>query len=556
MGLICSVALSNRDTKGGSFFRITIWLSVLAFCMVSCGASSQVPPASLEEAGVNAVLAGEAFGRCHRFVEGWLSVADPVTGLIPRNIKGGSFAVSKQGDFYWNAKDAAADNYPFMVITAYLTDPDLFEGRMKEMLATEIRLTSCLGSCPATYDFRTQKLKNSPVDTGTVIFGSAEYVKDGLLPITELMGPSPWSERMVSILDDLHKLVTVALPGKHLNGAEAIEVNGDLLQALSRAYWFTGEVGYLDWAVEIGDHYLLGEKHPAEYGAIQLRDHGCEFILGLCELYATLSWARPEKREQYKVPLHRLLDRILEVGRNEDGLFYNLVNPSSGAILDKGIADTWGYSLDGYYTVYLLDGTETYRDAIVKVFGNLGKYRNHVWQSSGPSDGYADAIESALNLYNRERSADVAAWLDSEIRVMYAFQRENGIIEGWHGDGNFARTALMYALWKTRGTRIAPWREDVLFGAVEKDNGILLTLTAEKAWEGKLYFDVQRHRDYLHLPFDWPRINQFPEWFTVEKDKTYTVRVNGKKTRYSGAELLEGLAVSLSSGQTWVIEVD
>ena len=551
----CSGSFHRWDMRGGSFLQMTVWLSVMAFCLISCSASSQVSLTSLDETRDNAASAAEAFSRCHRFVEGWLTVADPATGLIPRNNKGGSFAESMQGDSYWNAKDAAADNYPFMVITAYLTDPDLLEGRMKEMLSTETRLTSCLGACPATYDFRTQQLRNHPVDTGTVIFGSAEYVKDGLLPITELMGPSPWSDRMVSILDDLHKLVSVALPGKNLNGAEAIEVNGDLLQALSRVYWFTGDESYLDWALQIGDYYLQGEIQPADYDSIQLRDHGCEFILGLCELYATLSVVRPEKREQYKAPLHRLLDRILETGRNEDGLFYNRINPSSGTILDRGIADTWGYSLDGYYTVYLLDGMESYRDAVVKVLGNLGKYRNHLWQSKGPSDGYADAIESALNLYNRERSASTAAWLDSEIRVMYSFQRENGIIEGWHGDGNFARTALMYALWKTRGTHISPWREDVLFGAVEKGDGILLTLTAGNAWEGKLYFDIPRHRDYLHLPFDWPRINQFPEWFTVERDRTYIVKIDGKKTRYSGADLSQGLSLSVKAGQTVVMEI-
>ena len=82
-----------------------------------------------------------------------------------------------------------------------------------------------------------------------------------------------------------------------------------------------------------------------------------------------------------------------------------------------------------------------------------------------------------------------------------------------------------------------------------------MTLTASNAWEGKLYFDVPRHRDYLHLPFDWPRINQYPEWFTVEKNKNYSVTVNGQKSRYSGAELSKGLALSVAAGQTLVIEV-
>ena len=515
--------------------------------MISCSTPSRISNEDLNRAKGHAAQANEAFSRSHHFVEGWLKEADTVTGLIPRNLK---------GDQYWNARDAAADNYPFMVLTAYLTDSELFEGRMKEMLATETRLTSCMGACPVTYDFRAHRPKNSPVDTSEVIFGSAEYVKDGLLPIADLLGPSPWSERMISILDDLQKIVTVAKPGKYMSDAAAIEVNGDLLQALSRVYWFTGDKKYLDWAVEIGDYYLLAPIHPADYDVIQLRDHGCEFILGLCELYATLSKARPAKKIEYQVPLHRLLDRVLEVGRNADGLFYNRINPATGAVLNKGLADTWGYSLDGFYTVYLLDGDTAFRDAVYKVFGNLSKYHNYVWEAGGPSDGYADSIESALNLYNRERSSEAAAWIDSEIKVMFSFQKDSGIIEGWHGDGNFARTALMYALWKTQGTRISPWREDVQFGAVAKGNGVLLTLTTNDPWRGKLYFDIPRHRDYFHLPFDWPRINQFPEWFTIERDKKYTVRIDGKKQTCSGDQLASGLDLSLLAGQTMVLEVD
>jgi hypothetical protein len=40
------------------------------------------------------------------------------------------------------------------------------------------------------------------------------------------------------------------------------EVNGNLLQACSRLYWFTGERKYLDWAVRIGDYFLLGTTTP------------------------------------------------------------------------------------------------------------------------------------------------------------------------------------------------------------------------------------------------------------------------------------------------------
>ena len=70
-----------------------------------------------EQAGLNGASANEGFIRCRNFVNGWLQYADPATGLIPRNI-----TASKD---FWNAKDAAADNYPFMVVTSFFVDKDM-----------------------------------------------------------------------------------------------------------------------------------------------------------------------------------------------------------------------------------------------------------------------------------------------------------------------------------------------------------------------------------------------------------------------------------------------
>ena len=102
-------------------------------------------------------------------------------------------------------------------------------------------------------------------------------------------------------------------------------------------------------------------------------------------------------------------------------------------------------------------------------------------------------------------------------------QQPGGIIEGWHGDGNFARTTIMYCLWKTQGVTFQPWREDVRLGAVRAGDGLKLSLRSDRPWKGRLVFDRPRHADNLKLPIDWPRINQFPEWFVVSEGKTYAV---------------------------------
>ncbi len=483
--------------------------------------------------------ANEQFYRCRRFVDGWLKQADPATGLIPRNL-------TRDRDI-WNAKDSAADNYPFMVLTAALTDRELFEGRMLDMLGTETRLTSRIDRLPDTWSFSKQDFATVEPDLASIIFGGSEYVKDGLLPLTEWLGPSPWSARMLGIMDDLWKHAAVPtfrgpIPSKN------VEVNGEMLQALSRLFWMTGDRRYLEYAMRLGDHFLLDGNHPTrDFQRLRLRDHGCEIVSGISELYAAVHFAEPKKREAYREPVHAVFDRILEIGRDERGMLYNTIEPGSGKH-DKGICDTWGYNYNGVYTVYLIDGTEAYRDAVRFVLGNLEEHlTDYHW---GSADEYADSIEGAINLLNREPSASAARWIDSEIRDMWRPQQADGVIEGWHGDGNSARTAIMYALWKTQGLTIQPWREDVRLGAVLDDGKLQVSLIAAKPWRGRLCFDRPRHKLQMGLPLDYPRINQFPEWFTVEtSDRCRIVNLaDNRETTFTGAQLHEGAPIALQPG--------
>jgi hypothetical protein len=303
---------------------------------------------------------------------------------------------------------------------------------------------------------------------------------------------------------------------------------------------------------------------------LKLRDHGCELVAGLCELYVTLHFADRRKKSVYQEPLYRLLDYILAHGRNADGLFYNAINPKTGEILNENLADTWGYTLNGFYDVYMLDRVPAYKDAVTGIFENLHKYHNHNWESNG-ADGYADAIEGALNLYNRIPDERAAQWIDAEIKVMWSMQdsshRENaqqwknsGIIEGWYGDGNFARTTIMYNLWKSKGTYVHPWNKDIQLGAEMKGDTLYLALRSAVAWEGKLHFDKPRHSVQMNLPIDWPRINQFPEWYTVSSDMQYRfAEVRGNSQQMAGAELMDGVSLALEANEAkrfMVVPVD
>ncbi|MCX6897115.1 MAG: hypothetical protein NT105_00310 [Verrucomicrobia bacterium] len=488
--------------------------------------------------------ANEAFFRSRRFIDGWLAYADPATGLIPRNL-------NESRDF-WNGRDSAADNWPFMVLTAAMTDRPLFEGRMLEMLRTETKLTCRVDRLPDDYSFSKKGWRREKLDLDAIIFDGAEYVKDGLLPITEWLGKSPWSERAIGIIDDIWKNAQIETPFGKIPTLN-FEVNGDLLQACARLFWFTGGRKYLDWAIRLGDYYLLGGHHPTrDMKDLALGDHSCEVINGLSELYVACAHVAPEKREAYRKPLHEMYDRILEIGSNEHGLLYLRVNTRTGEH-SAALTDNWGYNYDGIYTAFLLDKITAYRDAVRKALSNLKEHytgQGGMCQSN-TADGYADSIEGAITLLNREPVASAMEWVDAEIKTMWGRQHPNGIIEGWHGDGNSARTSLMYALWKTQGITVQPWRADVRFGAAREGGSLCISVVADKPWEGRLIFDKQRHKLNMHLPLDYPRINMFPEWFTAQAGARYEVNnlATGEKRTRTGKELLGGIAVPLKAGE-------
>jgi len=361
---------------------------------------------------------------------------------------------------------------------------------------------------------------------------------------------------MLAILDDIWEHAPIETQYGRIPSASR-EVNGEMLQTLCRIYWMTGERKYLDYAIRVGDYYLLDKHHPTRNEErLSLDDHGCEIISGLCELYAMLHFIAPHKKRTYEKPIHEMLDRILEVGRDEHGLFYDWLNPQTGQHADS-LTDNWGYDLNGFYTLYLIDKTESYREAVCEALSSLkDHYKDYKWEGGG-ADGYADSIEGAINLYNREQVDSAADWLDSQTKVMWDIQKPDGVIEGWHGDGNFARTTIMYCLWKTKGLTIRPWRKDVIFGAVRDGDTLKIILRAEKPWQGKLIFDPPRHKTIMKMPLDWPRINQFPEWFTIKAERRYTVHdlTSNSKQIYTGRQLQEGLPIDLDLGTKYYLTV-
>jgi hypothetical protein len=137
--------------------------------------------------------------------------------------------------------------------------------------------------------------------------------------------------------------------------------------------------------------------------------------------------------------------------------------------------------------------------------------------------------------------------------VMLAMQRPDGHVEDWYGEGNFNRTALLYAYMKSQGVRPEVWAPGVAVGAVRDGDRLVFDLAMPAP--RRIQFDTVRHRRVLNFAKNYVRLNEFPEWFTVDDNRLYRVsRARGAATDADirlGSELAAG--IELAAG-TWLIE--
>jgi hypothetical protein len=59
--------------------------------------------------------------------------------------------------------------------------------------------------------------------------------------------------------------------------------------------------------------------------------------------------------------------------------------------------------------------------------------------------------------------------------------------------------------------------------------------------EATVRFDFARHRRVLQLPADYVRLNEFPEWFTVDENTLYPLAGPGGEQVRLGSELIQGV---------------
>jgi hypothetical protein len=550
--------------------RLTI--PFLALLLLIPAAEAGVTAAqTVRDPGAEARVRGQRFDRAvsamQRVLTVWLTHADERTLLVPDRMPGpGSGLAPGDDSRTYTPHNSGADLYPYLILTAQLTDPDLYRGRMLEMLRNEVRFTTVQRSIPADLKLATREAGRAS------IFGAAEYAKDGLIAVTEYLGRTPWFYRMVDMIADAMADAPVQTRFGALPAADA-ETNGDYLQALVRIAAMTGDPRFLAWARRLGDAYIE-EVLPAMGGVpgfgwdfathtgerrLRLRDHGNETIVGLVMLFALEHQLGSERALTYRPVIQRMLDRVL-ASANPDGLLYNEVHADTLEPIDRRLSDNWGYVYGAVYTYYQVTGAVRYRDAVRHVLQRLPKYRNHVWEPRndpglplGSFDGYADAIEGAIYLASREPVAEAFDWIDSEMTVMLRMQRADGHLEDWYGEGNFNRTALLHAYMKSQGVRPERWEPGVKVGAVR--DGTRLRLQLDMPAPRRIQFDFARHRRVLNFQANWVRLNEFPEWFTVDENHLYRLSRHGSSgtgaQSWLGSELIAGIELAPGS---WLVE--
>jgi hypothetical protein len=516
-------------------------------------------------ARLNSVLASEAFERAARLTTRWLDRRDQPTGLFPHTLR-------PDGRF-WSYGDAGSDLFPFLGIATRYLLPERYD-EILGALAAERRLTHGFPR-----DVSLDTLAPVERDPEKAMLGVVEYAKDGLLPLLEALGPNPWLPRLREIVDAVVDASSIPTPNGPIP-SPAAEVNGSTLQALARLSWTTDDSRYLELGRRIAAAYLDGALPTTEYipphrwdfvenepigpRRFYLGDHGNEIVAGLVE------WHRVERRlglpetAAHREAIDKMLHRLLQKGRTPEGLWYEIIDVPSGKVRDRDLSDNWGYLGQAY-----LDQAAAERSSPVGDLASAARFEQaartmlravtavdfYEWES-GAMDGYADTLESALYLLRYLDDPQAADWVDEQVAVLYGYQHDDGSVTDENIDGNFVRTVMLYGLSLTRGTRLEPWSPTVALGAAPDGACLRVHLHAEEAWRGALLFDTPRHRRHVGLAVDYPRLNQWPEWWTVELDRGYEVTFpDGTLLETAGARLANGLPVTLTPSTAYQLRV-
>lgn len=511
-----------------------------------------------EQAAFNARLASDAIERAVRTHHAWMARRVESTGLFPQSPENAQF----------NYQNVAADFLCFQyAIAEYAGLPT--RAAVKQTFAREREFQKAAAAkwYPDQPDIRLcmrlDAQTGEAVKTGfrDELFGTSEYLKDGLIGLFERTGDPDVLARIIELCDAIERVSRVKSTFGEIPSDNS-EVNGNVLQTFSRVAFAIRRkdpdraAKYADLAARIADAMLLQmfpetgglpamvfdfaadnsiKATDARVSAVQLRDHGNETFVGLSEVFAVavaMSADEPAWRaraDAWVEPLAKMYEVVLERAVNEDGLLVSRVDRATLAHRDPRPCDTWGYLVIG--ALCFADAAERHgalgsarREHIQHRCDDIAravmKTDNVLWQADPKNrarphhDGWADTIESAIYVAHRRAGLRDAllTWCDRQIGYMFDLQRPDGFVSDDYLDGNFIRTAMLYAEARSGGWVTTPWQPQVSVGW---DGTGTVVCDSRVEFDGAVLCRPNGAFTHLGLAWDWPRLNSWPTWINT-----------------------------------------
>ncbi len=564
----------KRRPAGAVCVRSLVVMSIVVSTM-SVAESAETPVRPAEKIIPNGLLdecleRGESYAECgasaRRLLQGWIdNNYDPETKLIFRKVG--------KRRLRWDYHNVAADYYSSLVHISHHVAPEYIQpgAKLHQTLPSSRQICTQPNGIPGIYYFDTGK-----VESEASYLELSEWLRDGLIRIVENLGADNiWYEELCRLSDDMIR-VGRERGGLYQQCSDNTETLGNMLQSLSRLYIMSGEKRYLDAAREIGDSLLLDPANDTFRKMVErrdsFRDHGCEMIPGLAELFVVECMLESERAKSYREPLMKVLDQILETSAHpKTGLFCGDLDKHGNTVWLQP-PDTWGYVLFSYENFDRATGTDRYRKAIEKPIRWLLENRENfeeckkakLWPQATHRDTWSDSHESMIILANRleifdRQVFDWLEWMTLQSEHRRHLDKKYGPYLNAHDDGSTGRCLCTQMMACSRGVRHAPFQEELRIGGMPFGDGLVLSLESAKPYRGKLRFDRPRCV-YPTGTLDWARLNEMPQWFVVEPDKKYFVTPNtSQETVMLGKELIDGLPVSVEPGvvrTVWVRPVE
>ena len=504
-----------------------------------------------EAAKINSKLSSSISSSLLNFNKGWMETQNEETLLIGYRP-------------YWESQyhlyvpeQSGADFFPFLYIASNLFDNSSFH-KVSWWLKDHKELIDANG-LPLVFDVYNKEPIQRDLDSQ--IFGASELVKDGFIPLIEFYGPEHislnLSEQMIlSIFNTCSKSSKMGcIPSQNS------EVNGELLISLSRMYLYTKDKKYLKMGLPIYTkyiskilpsnnylpcQYLKKNKESCNSNDFSTGDHSNEIVVGLVEFNHVLKLETYDTNRSDFV-LRKMLDHLSKYALDKNG-FWIRKGKSNGK---TPYIDTWGYLHNAYF---LARSNKITNISFINLsLSNLNN--NSIYSFAYNLDGVADSTEGTIYLQKVSKDNLNFQTITKNIFYLLKGQKNNGMYMKNYKDGNVARTLTLAYFYYTHGTHTIPWEPNLSLGSIQINESLYIYLQSNNSWSGSLIFDTPRSKEWTEQNY-YPRINSWPEWFTIDRTKIYNVSINNKSQTIKGSLIIQnGINMSLDSNKKNYIKI-